>query len=222
MGELEKIYKDYACQLPFDKSRDNLTAIGNLIISNAQIDDDSDLWRTIVCTDLADKQKHTYFYRIMSDDFKNTVPKNFDTYDFFSHRYTLRGQCHSVTASYLKKYRNFSIKAITSLCYGDNSYFLHSYIWDEENNIVFDFSKNIIMDKDQYDELFVYKEINVLSYDEYVAELSYYEYMLCGKDYCRLVYLAAHRLYEELYGVEYVAPADLNVGNVLGRVFNRY
>ena len=220
MDKLKKLCDNYTCQLPLDKSRDFLTAIRKLIVSNAQSDEDTHE-RFIECTDM-NNQNHVYSYFAMDDEFKARIPKNMDTYDFFKHRYTLVGQSHTVVAAYLKKHRYDSYRAITSLCYGDGSYFLHSYIWHEYNNRIFDFSRNIIMDKEQYDRLFVYKEINSLTYDEYDYQLGYYGYMLCGKDYCRLVYLAFHKLYEELYGEEYVAPADLNVGNVLGRVFNRY
>lgn len=158
-----------------------------------------------------------------------SVPKNFDTYDFFEHEYHLCGQCHVVTASYLEKHQHPRYSAVTSLCYGDGSYFFHSYIWDRKTKNIYDFSRNIIMPKEQYDEVFVCREINVLSYDEYVYYLQYYEYMLCGEDYCRLMYLALIKLYEEEmnadlpeceYLREYVGKCDLR--GVFGRACNRH
>ena len=51
------------------------------------------------------------------------------------------------------------------------------------------------MNKDQYDELFCHKEINVMSYDEIAMSLSD---NYCSK-YCRLLYLALIKLYDEKY-----------------------
>ena len=85
------------------------------------------------------------------------------------------------------------------------------------------------MPKEQYDELFVCEEINCLSYDEYLSYLCHYEYMLCGEDYCRLMFLALIKLYEKEKNKnlsegeepsEYVG--QVNFQYILSRACNRY
>ena len=214
MGVLQEIYKKYTWKYNFDASTSGLYAVGKLILCH--IENGSD--KCIVRYSDYSKQTHKYICYAMDEEFISTVPKNFDTYDFFRQRYVLSHQSHVVTASYLEKYQHPKFKAVTSLCYGSDSCFFHSYIWDTVENYIYDFSRNIIMKKEQFDEIFVYKQINVLSYDEYVDYLQYYEYMLCGEDYCRLMYLALVRLHQEEKGKEYVGPANLD--GFFGRTFN--
>lgn len=227
MGTLQEIYKEYMSKPYPSNDRVDLDAIGQLILSIAE-NNNGGFEQCASCVD-ANNQKHDYSYFVMDDDYRKEVPKNWDTYDFFKHRYVLRGQSHSVVASYLEKYQDSKFRAVTSLCYGNGSYFFHSYILDNESNCILDFSRNIIMPKEQYDELFVCEEINSLSYGEYVFFLRYYEYMLCGEDYCRLMFLALIKLYEDEknanlpegeYPAEYVGSVDFK--GIPGRTFNRH
>ena len=123
------------------------------------------------------------FFRSMSKQFFS---------DFCNHifdDYVLRRQCHNSTLMFLKNFPTANFKAVTSLCVSNrNILFFHSYIYDSAANLVYDFSRNIIMNKDMYDMLFCYDQINCLSYDEYVSYLE-----SCGNNnsnYCDLLYLA--------------------------------
>ena len=108
---------------------------------------------------------------------KSSFKLDFDFYDFFRHKYSFIGQCHLATLKYLKKKRNDNIVAVTSICISSKStLFFHSYIWDKDNDLIIDFSKNIVMSKVQYDKIFCYKELNVVSYSQFLCELDEYDY----------------------------------------------
>lgn len=130
------------------------------------------------------------------DKLKSKFGNNF--YDKQNHLYCFTSQCHSVTSKFLEMYRKSNICAITSLCVNINykTYF-HSYIWDVNNDMIIDFSRNLMMKKKDYDYLFVTKEINVFDYNDYVSNIVETDYCHCGEDYCRLLYLALVKLYNE-------------------------
>ena len=58
-------------------------------------------------------------------------------------------------------------EAVTSICKKgiDNSYY-HSFILDDENNVI-DFTANLIMPKEQYYLLQEVNELNCINYKEY-------------------------------------------------------
>ena len=127
-------------------------------------------------------------------------------YDKKNNSYCFSAQCHSVTSKYLELCHSDNIKAVTSVCININNIkYFHSYIWDVSNNLIIDFARDIVMDKSYYDFLFVDKEINVLDYKEYLLYMNKFDYRHCGKDYCRLFYLALATLYEEEKGEKYRA-----------------
>ena len=61
-------------------------------------------------------------------------------------------------------------EAVTSICKKgiDNSYY-HSFILDDENNVI-DFTANLIMPKEQYYLLQEVNELNCINYKEYLEE----------------------------------------------------
>ena len=83
-------------------------------------------------------------------------------------KYRLDGECHPSTLEYLKRKKEENISAVTSLVINSrNIVYFHSYIWEKEKNRIIDLARNVIMDKETYDFLFLYKEINSLSYEQY-------------------------------------------------------
>ena len=96
--------------------------------------------------------------------------------DFYDNKYIYSARCHDVTLEYLETNKeNENIRAITSLCIDyKNTLFYHSYIYDKSNNMIYDFARNICMNKDLYDMLFVYKEINVFDYNKYCNYIKKY------------------------------------------------
>lgn len=84
-------------------------------------------------------------------------------------RYKYSSQCHFVSLEYLKKSKDKNIRAITSICNSTQGVsFFHSYIYNCKNNMVYDLSRNIMMDKYDFDYLFTLYEINSLSYTDYL------------------------------------------------------
>ena len=109
-------------------------------------------------------------------------------------QYKLNGRCHSATLEYLKMNAHNNICAVTSICLNiNNMFYFHSYIWDKDTNMIIDLSRNIVMNKEDYDYLFTYKEINVLSYKEFEEYIKQYE----NNYYNHLLYLALITLSEE-------------------------
>lgn len=83
-------------------------------------------------------------------------------------QYRLNGECHPATLEYLTSKKEDNINAVTSLVISTkNMVYFHSYIWDKEKNRIIDLSRNIIMDKNTYDFLFLFQEINSLTYQQY-------------------------------------------------------
>lgn len=76
--------------------------------------------------------------------------------------------CHEISFYLIEKYEMF--KAVTSICKKgiDNSYY-HSFILDDENNVI-DFTANLIMPKEQYYLLQEVNELNHINYKEYLEE----------------------------------------------------
>jgi len=88
--------------------------------------------------------------------------------------------------------------AVTSLCVSFNNYlFFHSYIWNKDTNKIIDIARNLIMDKQQFDFLYTFQEINVLSYSEYMAYISSTDYKPIKGAYYELLYLALLTLSNE-------------------------
>lgn len=106
------------------------------------------------------------------------------------------GRCHEVTQRILESCSGNRFSAVTSLC-ENVSYLLyfHSYIHDREENNIIDFSRKIIMDKEQYDKLFCYQEINDLTYGEYKQSLNFSEHDKDGNNkFYTLLFLALEKL----------------------------
>ena len=76
--------------------------------------------------------------------------------------------CHEISFDLIEKYEIF--KAVTSICKKsiDNSYY-HSFILDDENNVI-DFTANVIMPQKQYYLLQEVIELNCINYKEYMEE----------------------------------------------------
>ena len=75
--------------------------------------------------------------------------------------------CHEVTFYLMKKYKNY--KAVTSICtMALNKKYYHSFILKDD--LVVDFTSNLIMKKDNYYKLNSVKELSVLDYSEYLKE----------------------------------------------------
>lgn len=106
--------------------------------------------------------------------------------------YKLSGACHDATLDYLKCQNNEKYKAITSLCVTSSGYsFFHSYVWNTEDNMIYDLARNIVMSKDDFDYLFVLQEISILNYEDYMS---------CDKEnnsICNLLAMALTRLDNE-------------------------
>lgn len=107
--------------------------------------------------------------------------------DFFFNKelkkYQFTGECHGVTLKFLELYPDSGLNAVTSLCENmNNILYFHSYLWDKSSDTIIDFARNLVMKKSNYDKLFVYDEINVLS----DVEIDY-----------SLLYLALVKLYDK-------------------------
>lgn len=134
----------------------------------------------------------------------NSVPEHLKSrlglhfYDILSKKYCFVAECHEVTLKYLMRNRHENLRAVTSLCVNiDNILYFHSYIWNVDTDEIIDFARNIVMKKSDYDSLFCYKEINVLSYDDYVKYLGDAKREYCSKDYLELLFLALVTLLKE-------------------------
>lgn len=107
------------------------------------------------------------------------------------------GQCHYVTQKILENCHCDNISAVTSLCINTNYIvFFHSYNLDRRENKVIDFARKFSMDKDQYDMLFCYRQINDLNYYEYKNKLANSDYDV-NSNVCPLLYLCLYDLDEE-------------------------
>ena len=80
----------------------------------------------------------------------------------------IQNSCHEISFYLIQKYETF--KAVTSICKKgiDNNYY-HSFVLDDENNVI-DFTGNVIMPKEQYYMLHTVKELNCISYTDYLKE----------------------------------------------------
>ena len=143
-------------------------------------------------------------FSLIPEELKRKTGKRF--YSIICHSYCFEHLCHSVACRYLISNPYENVCAVTSICVNINNYrYFHSYIWDVDNDLIYDFARNIIMRKSDYDFIFVdynddkdkRSEINILDYESYrryLHETDYYNY---GEDYCRLLYLALVKLYNE-------------------------
>lgn len=110
-------------------------------------------------------------------------------------KYRFSGNCHSATLEYLNKFKDNNVNAVTSLCVrSDNLFYFHSYILNNDNNKVIDLARNIIMDKEHFDFLYTYYQINSFSYDDYLNSISNSNYYNIGSNYQQLLYLALNSL----------------------------
>lgn len=108
------------------------------------------------------------------------------------------GQCHNITQKVLEKCSCDYISAITSLCVSNNFFiYFHSYICDRRENNIIDFSKKLIMSKDNYDKLFCHKQINDYNYNEYINCLNNSQYGCSDSSIFPLLYLSLEKLKNE-------------------------
>ena len=116
-------------------------------------------------------------YEIISKDFgkiqfikaEDSFINDKETLDFINKLGDkIQDGCHEISFYLIEKYEIF--KAVTSICKKgiDNSYY-HSFILDDENNVI-DFTANLIMPKEQYYLLQEVNELNCISYKEYLEE----------------------------------------------------
>ena len=124
-----------------------------------------------------------------------------DFFDNFSHDVfgfcDISGQCHNVSQKILEACHNENISAVTSLCINTNYIlYFHSYILDRGSNKVIDFTRKFVMDKNQFDKLFCYKQINDLNYYEYRDRLINSDYSVDSKLF-PLLYLSLDKLENE-------------------------
>ena len=116
-------------------------------------------------------------YEIISKDFGNiqfmkaedSFINDKETLDFIRKLGDkIQDGCHEISFYLIEKYEMF--KAVTSICKKgiDNSYY-HSFILDDENNVI-DFTANLIMPKEQYYLLQEVNELNCINYKEYLEE----------------------------------------------------
>ena len=138
---------------------------------------------------------------------------------YYDGKYIYRSRCHDVTLKYLISNKHDSnINAITSLCVNDNNYlFYHSYIWNKYNNFIYDFALNIRMDKNLYDMLFLYKEINVLNYGDYCK----YSECLCKnkKHYHSLYFFGLVTLYNEQVAKSNFYNSYMHINQLVKKIF---
>lgn len=108
----------------------------------------------------------THGFKIKSEHLGEYV---FDFADHYYHKETeianyirsakLNNRCHH-HVEFLTK-QDHHLYSVTSFCehlYKGISYY-HSYCWDKNNNKIIDLCSNIVMDKEQYDQLFKCEEI---------------------------------------------------------------
>ena len=116
-------------------------------------------------------------YEIISKDFgkiqfmkaEDSFINDKETLDFIRNlEDKIQDGCHEISFYLIEKYEMF--KAVTSICKKgiDNSYY-HSFILDDENNVI-DFTANLIMPKEQYYLLQEVNELNCINYKEYLEE----------------------------------------------------
>ena len=106
------------------------------------------------------------------------------------------GRCHEVTQRILEGCSSDRFSAVTSLC-ENISYelYFHSYIHDRQEGNIIDFARKLIMNKEQYDRLFCYQEINDLTYREYKDKLNSSEHNKEGNNkFYPLFFLAIEKL----------------------------
>ena len=116
-------------------------------------------------------------YEIVTKDFgkiqfkkaKESFMNDTETLDFINKLgENIKDECHGISFYLIQKYEIF--KAITSICKKgiDNSYY-HSFVIDDENNVI-DFTANLIIPKKQYYLLNEVKELNCINYKQYIEE----------------------------------------------------
>lgn len=116
-------------------------------------------------------------YEIISKDFgriqfmkaEDSFINDKETLDFINKLGDkIQDGCHEISFYLIEKYEIF--KAVTSICKkGVNNSYYHSFILDDENNVI-DFTANLIMPKEQYYLLQEVNELNCISYKEYLKE----------------------------------------------------
>lgn len=116
-------------------------------------------------------------YEIISKDFgkiqfikaEDNFTNDKETLDFiYKLRNRIKDGCHEISFYLIQKYEMF--KAITSICKkGINNSYYHSFVLDDENNVI-DFTANVIMPQEQYYLLQEVKELNCINYKEYIKE----------------------------------------------------
>ncbi len=107
----------------------------------------------------------------------------------------ISGRCHEVTQRILEGCKSDNISAITSLCINTNYIlYFHSYIYDRTSDKIMDFPKKIIMEKNKYDKLFCYRQINDLNYQQYSDKLVSSGYYNDSDGLFPLLYLALKEL----------------------------
>ena len=128
------------------------------------------------------------------------------------------GNCHYVTQKALESCRYDGMSAVTSLCINSNYiFYFHSYIhhaYYNDNDIIdviIDFSKNIMMDKDDYDKLFLHYEFNDLNYEEYEQKLDSSGYSAKRDNVCPLLYLACHEIEENNIDIDVLTNGNINM-----------
>ena len=138
------------------------------------------------------------FIKDINIDNGNCVIDYYDDDDICSSISFSIGNCHSVVFKFLEKYPDCGLSAVTSICESFNNVkYFHSYLWDKNSNDIIDFSRNIIMKKEQYDMLFCFQEINVMDYNSIIESLNNLCYCPKRDKYCRLLYLALVTLSKE-------------------------
>lgn len=135
--------------------------------------------------------KYNFSFNVISKGFMNAFCNDVFNVD------DVNGKCHYIVQKVLEDCHNEYICAVTSLCVNVNyMFYFHSYIYDKSQNNVIDFSKKIIINKEIYDRLFCYKEINVLNYGDYSRELINSQYNDNSK-VLPLFYLALDKLQKD-------------------------
>lgn len=161
-------------------------------------------------------------YKNMCYEYEELIEKGYTDKQAkkLSGEYRLSNECHSSTLEYLEEHKDDNICAVTSISVSfKNLLFFHSYIWNKDNNMIYDFSRNICMNKDTYDCLFTHKEINALDYTEYSKRINDSEYT--GDTYYQLLYLALDTLLKEKSNEKKdSSPNKKNKVNILKKLFN--
>lgn len=126
----------------------------------------------------------------------------------------LSGNCHKVTEQVLKSGKE-NVSAVTSLCINTNDmFYFHSYVhqtYVNDIDIVIDFARNLMMDKDDYDRFFCFYEINNLDYDEYEEKSYEFDYNAKKDNTNLLLYLACRELLKNHVDVNELASERVSM-----------